>query len=967
MRISKIGMMAVILAVVMTLPVIIPSSQTDAASGIEVLLDEGNGHVEWITADGDDVDDVLSDALSALGRTYQSSGGDIVVDGLSERTVGGTSTGGSPTEVGTTGVVVTSSWHAYGWDGDSWVDIADITVANTYPALAVGFYPDGVAPVADPDCRYPMVMSRADASNTASQTAQLGDSTGYENAWYMKGAALSSPLYADGKLFYKFGHFNTYTPSLKCIDVATGQVVWEYGFSSGANYESSSPLIVGDRIYMATMTNEIHAFELTQTPNTPVVPVASFKASDYPGFEDYSGLEGTNYLSGFTSLVYDSGAIYVANSNGMLYCFDMDLNLVWSYRMGGAAYLIAPTVHDGMVFMGALNGHLYMLDSANGSLIEDENVYQKDYGGKIYGNVGQVAVREDASGDLMLYFTVSDGLGMSQMNSGIAVYKYTSAGGLSKVKLVDDSTTIYGRHVLPVTTEDFSGAYYFCSDGKDTMLKRISKDGTIEVMTSGLGEIHASPVIVNNQLIYGVGHAASDPIYVIDVEGDVKGTFMCAPEVRQFNMMPVIVIDGYIIAGTDAGLYAHEGGYVPVTSSDGGSDLPLSYLALVVLLIAAIMLFLYWKVMRSKGVQNPFGCLGSRISGKEMSNYKRRKHRFKLIIGIGVVLVFVAFTLCLCIGATSVLNPIDAYGALFSAISKGGNGLDLVETSVYTSRLPRTVAALAIGIGLSVAGCVYQAIIRNPMVDPYIMGVSSGAGIAAVAVIAFDFTLFGLFSSHSVYLTAIVAMIGGLAAFFCTMLLAEKSGGASINYVLAGIVVGLAAGALQSLMLTMSGGKLNSAIAWLYGSLAEVTLEQVGIIVFLSIFLSLVPLLWAKELNLVLLGEDQAQQMGLNVRKFNRTMLILASVLTSVCVAFVGIIGFVGLVVPHLCRMLFGSDHRMVLPASIFFGAVMLMLADLLARTGYHGMELPVGAITTIIGIPVFAYLLIKRGRMYDG
>ena len=253
------------------------------------------------------------------------------------------------------------------------------------------------------------------------------------------------------------------------------------------------------------------------------------------------------------------------------------------------------------------------------------------------------------------------------------------------------------------------------------------------------------------------------------------------------------------------------------------------------------------------------------------------------------------------------------------------------------------------------------------MVDPYIMGVSSGAGIAAIAVIAFDFTFFGLFSSHSIFLTAISAMIGGLVAFGCTMIIAEKAGGSSINYVLSGVVVGLAFSALQTIMLTMAGNKLSNALTWLYGSFAEVTWAQVGILLFMSVFLSLVPMFWAKEFNLVLLGEDQAREMGLNVRRFNRLMLILASVLTSVCVAFCGIIGFVGLVIPHLCRMLLGSDHRMVLPASFCFGAVMLMLADLLARTGYYGMELPVGAITTVIGIPVFAYLLIKRGRIYDG
>jgi len=107
------------------------------------------------------------------------------------------------------------------------------------------------------------------------------------------------------------------------------------------------------------------------------------------------------------------------------------------------------------------------------------------------------------------------------------------------------------------------------------------------------------------------------------------------------------------------------------------------------------------------------------------------------------------------------------------------------------------------------------------------------------------------------------------------------------------------------------------------------------------------------------LGEDQAKQMGLDVRRFNRIMLILASVLTAICVAFVGIIGFVGLVIPHLCRMILGGDHRLVLPASIVLGAILMM--------GIPGIELPVGAITTVIGVPVFAYLLIRKGRMYDG
>ena len=252
------------------------------------------------------------------------------------------------------------------------------------------------------------------------------------------------------------------------------------------------------------------------------------------------------------------------------------------------------------------------------------------------------------------------------------------------------------------------------------------------------------------------------------------------------------------------------------------------------------------------------------------------------------------------------------------------------------------------------------------MVDPYIMGVSAGAGVAAVSTIAFNFTFFGLLDSVT-YATPIVAMVGGLVAFAFTMILAEKSGGSSINYVLAGVIVGLVFSALQTLMLSMAGDKLNSAMSWLFGSFANIGWDQAILVLIPSIAMSLVPLVWAKEFNLVLLGEDQARQMGLDVRRFNRWMLILASVLASVCVAFVGIIGFVGLVVPHLCRMLLGGDHRLVMPASMVVGAALMIAADLFSKMIMAPMELPVGAITTVIGAPVFAYLLIKKGRMYDG
>jgi len=220
--------------------------------------------------------------------------------------------------------------------------------------------------------------------------------------------------------------------------------------------------------------------------------------------------------------------------------------------------------------------------------------------------------------------------------------------------------------------------------------------------------------------------------------------------------------------------------------------------------------------------------------------------------------------------------------------------------------------------------------------------------------------------SGSTFMIPIMAIIGGLAAFAVTMLIAEKSGGSAVNYVLGGVIVGFALGAMQTLLLSFAPpDDLHRPLFWLFGSFSRVTWENVAFILIPVITISVVSLTWARKLNLVLLGEEQAKQMGMNVRRFNVTVLITASVLTSICVAFVGIIGFVGLVVPHICRMILGGDHRFVLPASFVIGGILMLSADYIARM--FGTVLPVGAITAVIGAPLFAYLLIKRGRMYDG
>ena len=971
---KALASMAVVAILLVTAVCIVPPS--DATGDTDVLLDHGNGSVEWTQSSGGTVEDVLADAMIGLGVDFEISSGTISVDGVSSKTVGSSSNGGSLEESGATGATVTTEWHVFLWDGSSWVETDELSAPADASAVALAFYPDGIAPVVTPDHPYAVTMSRGDSSNTGNFDADYSSGEEYEVTWSETGTAHANILYAGGYVFQKYGIDSTGTARVVCIDGETGEHVWEFEFTSGSNYESSTPLIVGDWIYVATMTGYIYRIPLYEGPGENNANVTSIGGVP---FSEASPVEavlkdfevGNTYDSGFSSMVFDSGVIYVTHSNGMVYCFDTDLSLIWSQMLDGSTYLVAPTVYDGYLFTGALDGRLYVLDAVEGEIVADTTVAQYRYQSKVYGGVGQVAVQPTGNGTYTLYMTFSDGLGMSQINCGFAIYEFSPSGNVLVERYRNEDLGDMGRYILPVDTPDFRGVYFVAAPGSGTNLYRIDSAGNLETMTEGLAEIHSAPVLADDRYIYLVSYSSSDPIYQISLDGTIVGTASCPSGVRNFNMIPLVVLGDTIFGGTDSGIYRFDGAFPVYVAPSLEQGQPLILIIAEIVAAILVALGLVYAVLRFKGHEKPFNYLKTSflhyLYGDDQSHNTRNKHRLKFIIVIGAILTFAAFTLCLCVGSTSIENPVEAYSALFSAISKGGVGLDSLETTIYVSRLPRTIAALAVGIGLSVAGCIYQAIIRNPLVDPYIMGVSSGAGVAAIAVIAFDFTFFGMFSSHSIFLTAITACIGGLIAFACTMLLAEKSGGSAINYVLSGVVIGLAFSAVQTIMLTMAGNKLSNALSWLYGSFAEVTWSQVGIIVFLAVFLSLVPLIWAKELNLVLLGEDQARQMGLNVRRFNRWMLILASILTSVCVAFCGVIGFVGLVIPHLCRMLLGSDHRMVLPASICFGGVMLMLADLLARTGYYGMELPVGAITTVIGIPVFAYLLIKRGRMYDG
>lgn len=348
------------------------------------------------------------------------------------------------------------------------------------------------------------------------------------------------------------------------------------------------------------------------------------------------------------------------------------------------------------------------------------------------------------------------------------------------------------------------------------------------------------------------------------------------------------------------------------------------------------------------------------------SDIKQKKKRFWLIVAFGIVMSVVFFLVSLSISSGGIISISDAISSLISALQKGGNNLNPTELYIYHSRLPRAIAAIGVGAGLSVAGCMYQAVIRNPLVDPYITGVSSGAGCFAIAVVALGATI-PFLKTESLYAIPIAAIIGGLIAFAITMGVAESSGGSATNYILGGVIVGFAFSSVQTIFLSLAKDNLSNVMWWIYGSFGQITWENAWLAFVPAIGISLISMFWAREFNLFMMGEDQAQQLGLNVKKFKRIMMILASVLTAICVAFCGIIGFVGLIIPHACRMALGSDHRLIMPASIVLGGCLMLFSDLIARTVLSPIELPVGAITAMIGTPIFAYMLIKKGRQYDG
>jgi len=283
------------------------------------------------------------------------------------------------------------------------------------------------------------------------------------------------------------------------------------------------------------------------------------------------------------------------------------------------------------------------------------------------------------------------------------------------------------------------------------------------------------------------------------------------------------------------------------------------------------------------------------------------------------------------------------------------------QTIVWDIRLPRVLLAGVVGMALAVAGATYQGLFRNPLADPYLIGVAQGAALGAVA--GFLLPVTGVAATYGV--VPLLAFAGALLSVMVVYILARVGKTLPMStLILAGVALGALLGAIVTYLTITSGQVMHSIIFWLSGSFALSQWSELRVVFPITVLGAGFILLFGRSLNIMQLDEEQAQQLGVNVERLKLILLIVATLITAAAVSFVGIIGFVGIIIPHAVRLIWGPDYRFLLPLSMLCGAVFLILGDLLARTMLAPSEIPIGVITALAGAPFFLYLLRRKARM---
>lgn len=359
---------------------------------------------------------------------------------------------------------------------------------------------------------------------------------------------------------------------------------------------------------------------------------------------------------------------------------------------------------------------------------------------------------------------------------------------------------------------------------------------------------------------------------------------------------------------------------------------------------------------------------------KEIYIENRKSNIFKktpIYIGVSI---FLLILLLISIGLAVNLGSVDisikeVYNIIFYKLFNIGEAQTLgngaVHDVVWLIRLPRIVLAICVGMGLSVVGIVMQAIVKNPLADPYILGVSSGASLGAT--IAVMLGVGSIFGSNAMGVTG---FIGAFTVSMLVLLISNIGGRTnSIKLLLAGTALSSVCSAFSSFIVYLSdnGDTLKVITFWLMGSLAGAKWEEIIFILPIIIIGTIFFITQYRTLNLMLLGDEVSITLGTDLNKFRHIYLIITSLMIGVLVYASGMIGFVGLVIPHIVRMIFGTDHKKIIPIAAISGAIFLIWADVLSRIIIKGTEIPIGILTSIIGAPCFIWLMIKHAYGFGG
>lgn len=320
--------------------------------------------------------------------------------------------------------------------------------------------------------------------------------------------------------------------------------------------------------------------------------------------------------------------------------------------------------------------------------------------------------------------------------------------------------------------------------------------------------------------------------------------------------------------------------------------------------------------------------------------------KYILFISLLSFFLFITFLIAISIGQTNI-SLIEIISSIFI------NSNSITSQIIYEIRLPRVLFAIFVGGGLSVSGAVFQAILLNPLAEPYILGISSGATFGAVLSFLIGLSFIG---------TQVFSFVAALIVIFFVYILGKRFGELEPNQLLlSGVMIGAFFSAGILFIMILLNDSLRMAVYWLVGNLSLAKKENLFFVIPITLFVTFFLTLNSYKYNLLSLGEETANQLGLNVKKIKKLSYIFVSLMIGTLVSVSGIIGFVGLLIPHVCRLLFGTDNRIVIPASFFIGAIYLTFTDTIARTLFSPIEIPVGAITALIGAPVFIYLLRKK------